>query len=78
MQCWSSEGPTTNRRRKKTTLRWFFFVQVEITWRLPKQVQRAQQVQQQMRLQQVQQQERVQQQEQLLLFYRKRPEQLQR
>jgi hypothetical protein len=56
-------------------LRWFFFVQVEITWRLPKQVQRAQQ---QMRLQQVQQRERVQQQEQLLLFYRKRPEQLQR
>jgi hypothetical protein len=56
-------------------LRWFFFVQVEITWRLPKQVQRAQQ---RMRLQQVQQQVRVQQQVQLLLFYRKRPEQLQR
>jgi len=58
-------------------LRWFFFVQVEITWRLPKLVQQVQRAQQQMRLQQVQQQERVQRQEQLLLFYRKRPEQLQ-
>jgi len=57
-------------------LRWFFFAQAKITWRLPKRVQ--QQVQQQMRQQRVQQQVRVQQQEQLLLFYRKRPEQLQR
>jgi hypothetical protein len=59
-------------------LRWFFFVQVEITWRLPKQVQQVRQAQQQMRLQQVQQQVLEQQQEQLLLFYRKRPKQLQR
>jgi len=58
-------------------LRWFFFAQVKITWRLPKQVQQVRQVQQQMRLQQVQQQERVQRQEQLLLFYRKRRERLQ-
>ena len=63
-------------RRKKTTLRWFFFVQVKITWKLPKRVQ--QQVQRQMHQQQVQQLVREQQQEQLLLFYRKRPKQLQR
>ena len=66
----------TNSRRKKTTLRWFFFVQVKITWKLPKRVQ--QQVQRQMHQQQVQQLVREQQQEQLILFYRKRPKQLQR
>jgi hypothetical protein len=58
-------------------LRWFFFAQVKITWGRPKQVQQVRQVQQQMRLQQVQQQVQVQRQEQLLLFYRKRPERLQ-
>jgi len=68
----------TKRQTKKNHLAVVFFVQAKITWRLPKQVQRAQQVQQQMRLQQVQQQVRVQQQEQLLLFYRKQPKQLQR
>ncbi len=68
----------TNSRRKKTTLRWFFFVQVKITWQLPKRVQLVQRAQQQMRQQRVLQLVRVQQQEQLLLFYRKRPKQLQR
>jgi hypothetical protein len=47
-----------------------------ITWKLPKQeLLREQQMRQRLR---VQQQEREQQQERLLLFYRKRPEQLQR
>jgi len=63
----------TFHRRKKTTLRWFFFVQVKITWRLLTPVQ--QQVQQRMRLQREQQRVREQQQERLLLFYRKRPKQ---
>jgi len=56
-------------------LRWFFFVQVKITWLLPKQVQLALQ---QMHQQRVQQLVREQQREQLLLFYRKRPKQQQR
>jgi hypothetical protein len=55
-----------------------FFDQVKITWRLPKQVQLVQRARQQMRQQRVLQLVRVQQQEQLLLFYRKRPKQLQR
>jgi hypothetical protein len=71
-------GPTQNSRRKKTTLRWFFSVQVKITWRLPKRVQLVQRARQQMRQQRVLQLVQVQQQEQLLLFYRKRPKQLQR
>jgi hypothetical protein len=59
-------------------LRWFFSVQVKITWRLPKRVQLVQRARQQMRQQRVLQLVQVQQQEQLLLFYRKRPKQLQR
>jgi hypothetical protein len=56
-------------------LRWFFSLQVNITWQLPKQqVQQAQQVHPQRGQQQVR--ERVQ--EQLLLFYRMRPKQQQR
>jgi len=59
-------------------LRWFFFVQVKITWLLPKQVQQVQLALQQMHQQRVQQLVREQQREQLLLFYRKRPKQQQR
>jgi len=56
-------------------LRWFFSLQVNITWRLPKQqVQQVQQVHQQ----RVQQQVLVRVQELLLLFYRRRPKQQQR
>ena len=71
----ASVKASTKAQTKKNHLAVVFFVQVKITWRLPKQVQ---QVQQQMRQQRVLQQVREQQQEQLLLFYRKRPKQLQR